>query len=157
MKMRVRKSAAACGVFACAILSWASVGPARADGDDYFVSELFNPDGSPVSQGGFAGIVKDASGKLVKDATIKIALKVDTGQGAFPIAYNAYTNELGRYRSLDPKGVVADFLAIDVEIDPKTVDVTATKEGYDMARRFVRGRPKSGGFYEIDFVLKQKP
>ena len=130
--------------------------PSRADGDDYFVSELFNPDGSPVSQGGFAGSVKDDSGKLVKDATIKISLNVDTGQGKFPLAYNAYTNELGRYRSLDPKGVVADFLAVDIEIDPKTVEVTASKVGYEMTRRFVRGRPKSGGFYEIDFVLKKK-
>ena len=147
---------AACGAVACAALMCVSAGPVRADGDDYFVSELFNPDGSPVSQGGFAGTVKDDRGKLVKDATIKISFKVNTGQSEFPIAYNAYTNELGRYRSLDPKGVVADFLAVDVEVDPKIVDVTATKDGYEMTRRFVRGRPKSGGFYEIDFVLKKK-
>ena len=143
------------GLLAFAFLCVAPIS-VHADGDDYFVSELFNPDGSPVSQGGFAGIVKDDSGKLVKDATIKISLNVDNGQGTYPIAYNAYTNELGRYRSLDPKGVVADFLAIDVNVDPKTVDVTAAKDGYEMARRFVRGRPKAGGFYEIDFVLKKK-
>lgn len=157
MELFMRRIGGACGALACALMLGASPGPARADGDDYFVSELFNPDGSPVSQGGFAGIVKDGNGKLVKDATIKISLKVDTGQGTFPIAYNAYTNELGRYRSLDPKGVVADFLAVDVEVDPKTVEVTATKDGYEMTRRFVRGRPKSGGFYEIDFIIKKTP
>ncbi len=131
-------------------------GLARADGDDFFQSELFNPDGTPVRQNGFVGTVKDDSGRYIEDATITVRVTVDLGQTKQPLAYNAYTNALGRYRTLDVNGVVADFFAVDVDIDPKDIDVTAEKQGYILQQRFNRGPTGKVGPIEINFVLKKR-
>ena len=143
--------------------SWSIVGvfliclaaaPLRADGDDFFVQPL-NPDGTPVVEGGYAGTVRDESGRGIADATVKIVVTVETAEGPYPLELNAYSDALGRYRSRDPKIVFADFLAEGV--GPRSIELIVLKEGYEVIRRFRRGRLDAGGPYETDFTLRKKP
>ena len=126
---------------------------ARADGDDFFRSEVFKADGTRLKHSGYYGSVKDDRGKHIYDATITVSVTVTTEQGSQQVVFNAYTDLLGRYRTLDVAGVVFDLTAIETEIDPKTVEVTVAKKGYVTVRRLNRAKPGQAGAIEIDFVM----
>ena len=143
-----------CGIAFGAWLLCLQATPVRADGDDYFVP-LLNPDGTAVVQGGYTGSVKDDRGRRIPDATIKIVVTVETAEGPYPLAFNTYSDALGRYRSRDPKAVFADFLADDIA--PRSIELIVMKDGYEEVRRFVRSRLHKAGPVEIDFILRKKP
>ena len=67
------------------------------------------------------------------------------------LTYDAYTNILGRYRSLDVGRAVID---LGFEVDPKLISVTVFKQGYTMTRRMNRGSPRlKKGAFEMNFVM----
>lgn len=135
------------------LLCFQATAPARADGDDFFVP-LLNPDGTPVVLGGYAGAVRDERGRGIPDATIKIVVTVDTEDGPTPLALNAYSDAIGRYRSRNPNEVFTDYLADG--ISPRSVELIVLKEGYEEIRRFARGRLHANGPLETDFVLRKR-
>jgi hypothetical protein len=138
-----------------------TAGAALANGDDYFStrSSLFNPDGSRrKAAAGFFGQVKDDGGKMLKDATLTVAINVPTDAGVERVTYNAYTDVLGRYHTLDPAGVVATLLGLEVEVRPDQLEMVGVEaEGYVEMRRINRSRRGRSGPGEIDFIMTRAP
>ncbi len=148
------------GTVALILLSIAFCVGARADGDEYFIphSRSLNPDGSRVQDvGGFLGNVRDEAGRPVFDATITVAVTVETDAEPQRVTYTSYTDALGHYRTYGPEQVVADLLQIETTIDPKNVAIVGVeKEGYVEARRFNRGHlGKKAGPIQVDFIVKR--
>ena len=142
------------------LLALAASANTRADGDEYFIphSRSLNPDGSRIQDvGGFMGNVKDETGKPIFDATITIAVNVETEAGPQRVTYTSYTDHLGHYRTYGPQQVVADLLQIETAINPADAQVVGVeKEGYVEARRLNRGRlNRSTGPVQVDFVVRR--
>lgn len=126
---------------------------AWANGDEFFRFDAFKS-GSIENQTVFVGSVKDESGQYISNATITVTVTVPTEQGDKPVSYNAYTDILGRYRSLDATSVVLVLEEIEIAVTPEMVDVTVEKPGYTMIRRLRRGKAsQKKGAIEIDFTM----
>lgn len=132
---------------------------AGANGDAFFRFDVFDMSDTPLEeQTIFAGSVKDVDGKYVHDATITVSVTIPTARGVRPVTYNAYTNVVGRYRTLDVAAVILAMEEIEYDVDPREVEVTVEKEGYEVVRKLDRSRSsQQGGVFEIDFVLARTP
>ena len=139
-------------VVAAALMSGLGVrGPARANGDDFF--DYIVPEGPIEKQIIYYGSVKDDKGNLLNDATITISVTVPEEFSAEPVTYNAYTNIVGRFRTMNATSIVASLLGVEVELDRANVALTAEKEGYKMLRKLNRGRSGKLGPVELNFVM----
>ena len=127
---------------------------ALGNGDEFFRDDAFSDDKPLETQVIFSGSVKDEAGRYVEDATITVALTVATPRGERRIAYNAYTNNIGRYRTLDVASVVLVMEEIEVAVDPRTVELSVAKPGYEVTRRLDRSRAgQTSGVFEVDFWM----
>jgi hypothetical protein len=62
-----------------------------------------------------------------------------------------YSDGIGRFRTMDIAGVVANY---GFELDPTRVELTVSKPGYTMTRRFRRTRASQiMGLVEVDFEV----
>jgi hypothetical protein len=116
---------------------------ARANGDVFFEAEEIPGQTEFV----YFGSVKDEDGNYLDGATVTIDVSDPH------LTYDAYTNVLGRYRTLDVGRAIVD---LGFEVDPSKVTVTVYKRGYTMTRRLDRRpvRAKKGAF-EMNFVMAQ--
>ena len=130
-------------------------GLAHANGDNYFRFNVFA--GKPLEQQVvFAGTVKDEQGRRLKDARLTIGIVVPIEVGEKLVTYNAYTNDLGRYRSLDVASVVLALEELEVPVDAAKVKLKIDMAGYEEARRINRARGgQKNGIFEVDFTLKK--
>lgn len=128
---------------------------AHADGDEFYkFNALENKD--LAAQVIFAGIVKDADGRHLNDVKITFSIEVATNYGPKVVSYNAYTNVAGRYRSLDVASVVATLEEVAITVDPAKVEISATKKGYALTRKFNRSPSRQkNGVFEIDLEMKK--
>ncbi|MBM3514026.1 MAG: hypothetical protein FJX59_09950 [Alphaproteobacteria bacterium] len=130
---------------------------AHANGDEFY---RFNAlDGKDLaSQVIFAGIIKDADGRHLNDVKVTFSIEVASNYGPKTVSYNAYTNVAGRYRSLDVASVVATLEEVAITVDPAQVQITATKKGFTLARKFNRSpaRQKTG-VIEVDIEMAKQP
>lgn len=114
---------------------------ALANGDVFFEAEEIPGQTEFV----YFGSVKDEDGNYLDGAT------VTTDVSDPHLTYDAYTNVLGRYRSLDVGRAVID---LGFEVDPSKITVTVFKRGYTMVRRMNRGSPRrKKGAFEMNFVM----
>ena len=145
-------------VFLLLILSLGFAHGARGNGDEFFQGDVLESDNKPLeTQILYAGRVKDQDGDYIEDATITVAITVPTPRGERRVTYNAYTNNIGRYLTLDVAGVVLMMEAIEVEVEPDEVEVTVEKEGYEVVRRLDRSRTRQkNGLFEIDFWMTRQ-
>ncbi len=133
---------------------------ARADGDEFFLphSSALNPDGTRKDTvGGFAGTVKDEAGKYIFDATVTIAIRVDTEDGPQRVTLTCYTNEIGHYRSFGPDQIVLDLLQIATNVPRENVEIVSVeKDGYVEVRRLNHGViGKATGPTQVDIVMRR--
>lgn len=130
-------------------------GHAFANGDNYFRFNVF--DTKPLDQQIiFSGTVKDEAGRYVKDARLTIGVMVPVEVGEKLVTYNAYTNDLGRYRSLDVGSVVLALEELEVAVDATKVSLKIDKTGYEEIRRLNRARGgQKNGIFEVDFTLRK--
>lgn len=114
---------------------------ALANGDVFFEAEEIPGQTEFV----YFGSVKDEGGDYLDGATVTIDVSDPH------LTYDAYTNVLGRYRTLDVGRAIVD---LGFEVDPSKVTVTVYKRGYTMTRRLDRRpvRAKKGAF-EMNFVM----
>ncbi len=132
----------------------AGIDTALSNGDEFFRDDAFSDDKPLETQVIFSGSVKDAAGRYVEDATITVAVTVATPRGERRIAYNAYTNNIGRYRTLDVASVVLVMEEVEVTVDPRTVELSVAKSGYEVTRRLDRSRAgQTSGVFEVDFWM----
>jgi hypothetical protein len=129
-----------------AALCAAAVGSSRAalaNGDVFFEAEEIPGQTEFV----YFGSVKDEKGNYLDGATVTIDVSDPH------LTYDAYTNVLGRYRTLDVGRAIVD---LGFEVDPTKVTVTVFKRGYTMTRRMDRrpARAKKGAF-EMNFVMAE--
>ena len=111
---------------AFAPLAWAN-GPGFFDDEDREIQGTI-----------YFGSIKDERGRTLEGAVVRIAIK-DGGEFVYK------TGPFGRYKT--------DFVGLDV--DPRLVDVSVTKDGYAVATKDRRTRTvKAGVPVEINFVLK---
>jgi hypothetical protein len=129
--------------------------PAFSNGDEFFQGDPFADDKPLDTQVIFAGSVKDLDGQPIEDATITVAITVDTPRGERPITYNAYTNNIGRYRALDVATVIMVMEQVAVMVDPRQVELSVAKPGFEVVRRLDRSRrSQTSGVFEIDFTMR---
>jgi len=125
---------------------------ARANGDEFFRGDAFSDNKPLDTQVIFSGSVRDEAGNYVEDATITVGITVSTPRGERRVTYNAYTNNIGRYRTLDVASVVLVMEEVAVDVDPRQVDITADKAGFKVTRRLDRSRARqTRGVFEVDF------
>jgi hypothetical protein len=128
-----------------AAVAAAAVTPkAFANGDVFFEAEEIPGKTEFV----YFGAVRDEEGNYLDGATVTIDVSEPH------LTYDAYTNILGRYRTLDVGRAIVD---LGFEVDPSKVTVTAYKQGFKMTRRMDRrpGRAKKGA-YEMNFVMARE-
>jgi hypothetical protein len=143
MKTFSRRTALFGGAALCAVA--VSGRAALANGDVFFEAEEIPGQTEFV----YFGSVKDDDGNYLEGAIVTTVVKEPQ------LTYDAYTNVLGRYRTLDVGRAVVD---LGFEIDPKIFDVTVTLPGYTQVRRFNRGRAgQNKGAVELNFVMKKNP
>ena len=137
-------------ILALAAFLFASVG-GYANGDDFFEILDVPMDDQLI----FVGTVKDEDGNYLQDALVRWQAtgKVGVDGGEHTSTAGTWTNELGRFRTVDVARVVAREGA---ELDPERVEVTVEKSGYEMVRRLSRNRGSQRmGLQEIDFVMRK--
>lgn len=130
-------------------------GPAIANGDNYFRFNVFAD--KPLDQQViFAGTVKDEDGRRIKDARLTIGVVIPIEVGEKRVTYNAYTNDLGRFRSLDVASVVLALEELEVSVDAAKVTLSIDKPGYEEVRRIARSkRGQKNGIFEVDFTMRK--
>jgi hypothetical protein len=129
---------------------------AWGNGDEFFRGDAFADDKPLDTQVIFSGSVKDQQGNYIEDATITVALTVTTPRGERQITFNAYTNNIGRFRTLDAATVVLVMEEVEVDVDPRQVELTVAKPGYEVVRRLDRSRrSQTRGVFEVDFTLQK--
>jgi hypothetical protein len=119
---------------AAAVLTLALAGsPTFANGPGFFDDEEHEIKGAL-----YFGSIKDERGRTLEGALVRIAVK-DGGEFVYK------TGPFGRYKT--------DFVGLDV--DPRQVDVSVSKDGYTLLTRDRRTRTmRAGAPVEINFVLK---
>ena len=129
---------------------------AAADGDDFFNAD--STGGIPLEeQLRYIGSVKDDRGGRITDAVITITVKVPPEYGGQVLRFDAYTNVLGRYRSLNLPSVMFSMLGLEIDVDPSQVELSAVKKGYATIRTMRRSRAgQRHGAIETDFVLSKR-
>jgi hypothetical protein len=128
---------------------------AFSNGDEFFQGDPFADDKPLDVQVIFAGSVKDQDGQPIPDATITVAITVDTPRGEREITYNAYTNNIGRYRALDVATVIMVMEQVTITVDPRQAELTVAKPGFEVVRRLDRSRrSQTSGVFEIDFTMR---
>lgn len=140
-------------------LCWTTCLPgwACANGDAFFRFNLFEMSDTPIEeQTIYMGNVKDVDGNYIMDATITVGITVPTSRGERRVTYNAYTDVVGRYRTLDVASVILALEEIEYEVDPQDVQVTVEKDGYEVVRRLDRSRrSQKSGVFEINFLMAE--
>ncbi len=141
MKPISRRKAIAGGVALCAA---ASVGrEALANGDEFFGAEEIPGETQFV----FFGSVKDEDGNYLDG--VEVVLDVLDP----PLTYIAYTDVIGRFRTLDAGRVMVD---LGYDIDPSKLKLSVTLPGYVQTRKLSRVPTRATkGAYEISFVMKK--
>lgn len=114
---------------------------ALANGDVFFEAEEIPGQTEFV----YFGSVKDEDGNYLDNVTVTIDVSEPH------LTYDAYSNVLGRYRTLDVGRAVVD---LGFEMDPSKVTVTVFKPGYKVVRKMDRrpSRAKKGAF-EMNFIM----
>lgn len=141
MKPISRRKALAGGV-ALAAAAGAS-GTALANGDEFFGAEEIPGETQFV----FFGSVKDEQGKYLDG--VEVVLDVLDP----PLTYIAYTDVIGRFRTLDAGRVMVD---LGYDIDPSKLKLSVSLPGYVQTRRLSRVPTRAvKGAFEINFVMKQ--
>jgi hypothetical protein len=134
------------GLFVVLLISAGGPHVAHGNGDEFFRDNAFS----------YSGSVRDESGNYIEDATITVAITVQTPRGERQISYNAYTNNIGRYRTLDVASVVLVMEEIELEVDPDVVELSVEKSGYRVTRRLDRSRAlQLNCVFEVDFWMTQ--
>ena len=141
------------GIAALAVLAAPRL--VRANGDDFFNNPLDAK--IPLDQQiVFSGTAKDAAGHYLDNVSINVSVTVPPGYSLEPITFNAYTNIIGRYRTLDVLSVVSSMVGADLDLTARTVEITAKKQGYVMSRRMNRAKASQNrGLFEVNFVLEK--
>ena len=122
-----------------------------ANGDDFF--ELI--DVPMDDQLIFVGTVKDEDDNYLQDALVRWQAtgRVGVDGGEHISTAGTWTNELGRFRTVDVARIVAKEGA---ELDTERVKLTVEKPGYEVVRRLSRNRGRQRmGLQEIDFVMRK--
>ena len=128
--------------------------PVWGNGDEFFRDDAFSDDKPLDTQVIFSGSVRDEDGRYIEDATITVSITVATPRGEREINYNAYTNNIGRYKTLDVASVVLVMEEVEVDVDPRQVQVGVDKPGYSVLQRLDRSRARQkSGVFEIDFRM----
>jgi UDP-3-O-[3-hydroxymyristoyl] glucosamine N-acyltransferase len=142
-----------CGV--AALMALAGPRLARANGDDFFNNPLDAQ--VPINeQMVFIGNVRDDKGNVIENAAINLKVAIPPGFSLEPVTFSAYSNVIGRYRTLDVLSVVASMIGADVDLAPQAVELTVKKAGYVMSRRMSRARASQRrGLFEVNFVLEK--
>ena len=144
MKPVSRRKALISGVALCAATGISAGGfskAALANGEQFFGAE--EVPGHPVFV--YFGTVKSEGGKYL-EAT-EVTLKITDP----PMTFTAYTDILGRFRTLDAGRTLTD---LGYEVVPANFVVTVARDGYVQTRRMNRApaNAKEGAF-EINFVM----
>jgi len=140
----------------CLLLFTIGVNVAWGNGDEFFRGDAFADDKPLDAQVIFTGSVKDQQGNYIEDATITVALTVNTPRGERRITFNAYTNNIGRFRTLDAATVVLVMEEVEVDVDARQIELTVGKPGYEVVRRLDRSRRgQKRGVFEVDFTLQE--
>jgi hypothetical protein len=137
------------------LLTFAGAQSALANGDDFFNNPL--DEKVPLDQQiVYVGTVKDEEGNFLDNVSITIRVPVPPGYSLEPVTYNAYTNIIGRFRTLDALSVVASMVGADLDIAARDIEISAKKDGYTVARRMNRARStQNRGLFEINFILEK--
>lgn len=139
MTLFTRRKVLGLGAVLSAVVAVSST--ALANGDVFFEAEEIPGQTEFV----YFGSVKDEAGNYLDNATVTIDVSDPH------LTYDAYTNILGRFRTLDVGRAVVD---LGFEVDPKTVTMSVYKPGYKLARTMDRrpARAKKGAF-EVNFIM----
>ncbi len=142
------------GIVVALMLFAAPFDYASGNGDEFFRDDAFSDDVPLDTQTIFSGSIRDEEGNYIEDATITVAITVQTPRGERRITYNAYTNNIGRYRTLDVASVVLVMEEVEITVDPADVELSVEKTGYEVVRRLDRSRARQkSGVFEIDFWM----
>lgn len=116
-----------------------------ANGDEFFGAEEIPGQTEFV----YFGSVKDEKGKYLDNVEVTLIVSDP------PLTYLAYTDVLGRYRTLDAGRALLD---LGYEPDPQLMTLSVARIGYAQTRRMNRSptRAKKGAF-EVNFVMSQLP
>lgn len=141
MKSISRRKALAGGLALCAA---AGAGrKAFANGDEFFGAEEIPGETQFV----FFGSVKDDNGKYLDG--VEVVLDVLDP----PLTYIAYTDVIGRFRTLDAGRVMVD---LGYDIDASKLKLSVSLPGYVQTRRMSRVPTRAvKGAFEINFTMKQ--
>ena len=142
MKALSRRKALLGGAALCA--ASAAGKSVLANGDVFFEAEEIPGQTEFV----YFGSVKDEDGKYLDGATVSTTVTDPH------LTYDAYTNVLGRYRTLDVGRVVVD---LGFPVDSSKFELTVFMPGYTMVRRLNRGRAgQNKGAVEVNFIMAKK-
>jgi len=129
-------------VGAAMLVAAASLAPnAFANGDEFFGAEEIPGHTEFV----YFGSVKDEAGNYLD------AVEVTLHVAEPPLTYVAYTDIIGRFRTLDVGRAIVD---LGYEVDTRNFQVHVARDGYKQVRMMNRAplRAKKGAF-EINFVM----
>lgn len=118
---------------------------ALANGDEFFGAEEIPGQTEFV----YFGSVKDAEGNYL-DA-VEVTLNVSEP----PLTYVAYTDVIGRFRTLDAGRAIVD---LGYEVDTTKFSLSVARDGFKQVRKLDRTprRAKKGAF-EVNFVMDVDP
>jgi hypothetical protein len=124
--------------------AWVPDMGARADGDDFFIPEEVA--GKPEYV--VFGSVKDDRGNYISAAVVTVEVEEPV------LIYEATTNILGRFRTVDVGRAISD---LGYDVDPSRIKVSVSAPGYVLMRRLNRNSPRrTHGAVEIDFLMKKE-
>ena len=146
------------GALAGLVIAASPAGVVLANGDQFFAfrSKLFTDQGARAEvEIGYVGSVKDEAGNRLADAVVTVAVNAHTDDGVQRVTFDAYTDLIGRYRTLDAAGAASDLLGFEVFLLPEDVELLGVeKRGYVQVRKFNRGTSGKPTIQEIDFVMR---
>jgi hypothetical protein len=118
---------------------------AIANGDSFFGAEEIPGQTEFV----YFGSVKDTDGNYLEG--VEVTLDVADP----PLTYVAYTDVIGRFRTLDAGRAVVD---LGYEVDTSKFSLYVARDGYKQVRKLDRTpRRAKKGAYEVNFVMEAEP
>ena len=118
---------------------------AFANGDEFFGAEEIPGETQFV----YFGSVKDEKGKYLDGVEVTLDV-LDP-----PLTYVAYTDVLGRYRTLDAGRAILD---LGYDVDPSKLKLSVSRVGYVQTRRMSRVPTRAvRGAFEINFTMTALP